>query len=175
MAACVRAPVPGLRHPGRVIDQEERSTAPAVVGAVAVGVAPLPFLAVYAGLFIAHGTFSPVIPPDITSSKQGELIAGIIAAVLFVIGVLSVAWLLNGRGRWLFLLAQAATLGTAIDFIVDETKGPTAIPWLLVVSSVCGLALGLSPAAARHVRERRGERRQRSNGQDTHAEFTANA
>jgi hypothetical protein len=132
-------------------DTSEPATASPVVAAVALGVAPLPFLAVYATLFIAHGTFSPVVPPDITSSKQGELVAGLIALALFVLGVLSVAWLLGGRRRWVYLLAQAATLGTAIDFIVDQTKGPTAVSWLLVVTSSCGLALGLTPAAARHI------------------------
>lgn len=167
-----------MRHPDRVIDRMDREdgveppTAPAVVGAVALGVAPLPFLAVYAALFIAHGTFSPVVPPDITSSKQGELVAGLIALALFVIGVLSVAWLLGGRRRWMYLLAQAATLGTAVDFIVDQTKGPTAVSWLLVVTSSLGLVLALTPAAARHVAWHRSARRARHGPDAESAELT---
>ena len=46
---------------------------------MAAGVAPLPFLAVYAILFIARGTVLPVIPPDVGNSKGDELVAGLVA------------------------------------------------------------------------------------------------
>lgn len=64
-------------------DDDERDTPPVVVAAVALGAAPLPFLAVYAVLFLTHGSVHPVQPPDITSSTSGEFIAGCVAALLF--------------------------------------------------------------------------------------------
>ena len=105
--------ITGLRtYPRAVRDEDDdpREAPPTVVGATAAGVAPLPFLAVYAVLFISHGSFHPVVPPDITTTKHGELVAGFIALGLFIVEALSVLWLMNGRRRWLFVLTQAATL-----------------------------------------------------------------
>ena len=56
-----------------VDDDESRDAPPVVIGAVAAGVAPLPFLAVYAVLFISRGTVHPVTPPDVGNSKTTEL------------------------------------------------------------------------------------------------------
>ena len=41
----------------------------AVIGSIAAAVGPLPFLLVYSVIFIAHGFFYPVQPPDITSTR----------------------------------------------------------------------------------------------------------
>ncbi|GAB2462246.1 hypothetical protein [Jatrophihabitans fulvus] len=122
-----------------------------VVGAVSIGTAPLPFLAVYATLFILHGTISPAHPPDITDSQTGELIAGIVAAVLFV--ALSVAlWMfLGGRRRWPAALGEAAVLGTTIWFLTDETKGGAMISALLLLTSLVSLVLSFAPDGWRHV------------------------
>ena len=95
-------------------DDIDRDAPPVVIGAVAAGVAPLPFLAVYAVLFIARGTVHPVTPPDVGNSKTTELIAGLIALALFIIGSLAAFWLLDGRRRWLFVVCQAALLATSI-------------------------------------------------------------
>ncbi len=94
-----------------------------MIGAVAAGVAPLPFLAVYAVLFIVRGTVHPVTPPDIGNSKTAELIAGLIALALFIIGSLAALWLLDGRRRWLFVACQVALLATSVYFIVDRNSG----------------------------------------------------
>lgn len=132
-------------------DDEPRATPPAVVGAVAVGTAPLPFLAVYAVLFIIHGGIHPVAPPDVTTTAHGELVAGIVALVLFVLVLVSLLWLLNGRRRWPFAIVQLAVLGTAFDFVLDATKGGTSVSILLIVTSLIALGCGFAPQAWEHV------------------------
>lgn len=130
---------------------EERETPPAVVGAVAVGCAPLPFLAVYAVLFIVHGTVHPVVPPDIGNSKGDELSAGLVALAAFVVCALSTYWFLDGRRRWLFAAFQALVLATAIDFVVDSTKGSPDIPILLSITALIALVLAFLPPSWQHV------------------------
>jgi hypothetical protein len=128
-----------------------RETPGAVVGAVALGTAPVPFLGVYAIMFIVHGGFHHVIPPDITSSARGELWAGIITLALFVVALVVLFWMYNGTRRWPFALAQLAVLGTAIDFLLDETKGGPAVSVVLAGSSAVALVLAFAPASWRHM------------------------
>lgn len=118
-----------------------------MIGSIALGVGPLPFLAIYAVLFIAHGFIYPVQPPDITGSRLGEGIAGIVCAAFFVIGTLVIFWFLNARRRWPFVIAQLATLGTSIDFVVDATKGPREVSLLLALTSLVAVTLALVPAS----------------------------
>lgn len=134
------------------VDHDESRDAPAVViGAVAAGVAPLPFLAVYAVLFISRGTVHPVTPPDIGNSKTTELIAGLVALALFVIGALAALWLLDGRRRWLFVGCQLALLATSIDFIIDSSMGSRAVPVVLAVTSLIALVLAAHPTTWEHM------------------------
>lgn len=139
-------------------DDDPGEAPPAVVGATAAGVAPLPFLAVYAVLFISHGSFHPVVPPDITSTKHGELIAGLIALALLIVDLVSVIWLMNGRRRWLFLLTQLATLGTCAWFLSDRTTGSPILPVVLLVTSSVALVLALLPPSGAYVRRPRRRR-----------------
>ncbi|MGH8963333.1 MAG: hypothetical protein ACRDWT_19440 [Jatrophihabitantaceae bacterium] len=141
-------------------DDAPRPTAGPVVAAIALGVAPLPLLAVYSVLFIAHGTVHPVQPPDITGSKHGELLAGIIAVVLFVLVTLTLVWFLNRHRRWPFALGQLATLVTAVDFVIDSTTGPPGIPVLLAVTSLIALVICLLPVSGEHVHGPIGRRRE---------------
>ena len=67
------------------MDDDIGDAPPPVIWAVALGVAPLPFLAVYSVLFISRGTVHPVIPPDVGDSKGDELVAGLIALVLLAV------------------------------------------------------------------------------------------
>lgn len=143
------------------MSEEFKQTSSVVTSAVAASVAPLPFLGVYSVLFIARGAFRPVNPPDITSTPHGELAAGIIAFALLIVGVLATFWFLSGKRRWLFVLAQAATLGTAIGFVVDAASGPPGIPILLIATSALALGLALSPAANAHMRSHRKARKER--------------
>ncbi|MEP7178784.1 MAG: hypothetical protein ABI775_06825 [Pseudonocardiales bacterium] len=124
-----------------------REAPPAVIGAVAAGVAPAPFLAVYAVLFIAHGFFHPVQPPDITTTRTGEQIAGVVAAALLLAVVLTIFWFLNGRRRWPFVVGQFATLVTSIDFVLDPTTGSPAVPVVLALTSATALVLAFLPAS----------------------------
>lgn len=133
-------------------DDEPRDAPPVVIGAVAAGVAPLPFLAVYAVLFISRGTVHPVTPPDVGNSKTSELVAGLIALALFVIGWLAAYWLLDARRRWLFVICQLALLGASVYFIADRTSGSPAVPIVLTVTSVIALVLAALPATWQHLR-----------------------
>jgi hypothetical protein len=132
-------------------ENEDRDTPSAVVWAVATGTAPLPFLAVYAVMFIVHGGIHPVVPPDITDSTRGELIAGILALVLFVVAVVALLWMLNGRRRWPFVLVQLGMLATAVDFFVDVTKGGRTTSLVVAVAAVIALVCAFTPAAWEHV------------------------
>ncbi|HJQ43340.1 MAG TPA: hypothetical protein VJ831_09665 [Jatrophihabitantaceae bacterium] len=122
-----------------------------VIWSVALGVGPLPFLGVYSVLFIAHGFVYPVNPPDITSTQHGEGVSGIIAAVLFLLGVVFLWWYLNGKRRWPFVIGQLATFVTCVDFILDSTTGSPAVPLLLVVTSGVAIVLALLPAGWDHT------------------------
>ena len=128
-------------------EDEVRETPNVVVWAVAAGTAALPFLAVYAVMFIVHGGIHRVVPPDITSSSRGELIAGIIALALFVVDLISLFWMMNGRRRWPFLLVQLGMLATAIDFFIDVTKGGRFVSFVVALASLAGIVCALLPAA----------------------------
>jgi hypothetical protein len=136
-------------------DEADRPTATPVVFAIALGVAPLPFLAIYAVLFIAHGWLHHVTPPDITGSNRGELIAGLIALVLFVVVTVSISSFLNRHRRWFFGLCQLATLATAIYLFGTPTTGPSGIPLILIATSAISLAITVLPVSSRHVRASR--------------------
>jgi hypothetical protein len=128
-------------------DDEIRETPNAVVWAVAAGTAPLPFLAVYAVMFIVHGSVHRVVPPDITNSAHGELVAGIIALALFVIDIVALFWMMNGRRRWPFMLVQLGMLATAIDFFIDDTKGGRFVSFVVALAALAAVVCGLLPAA----------------------------
>lgn len=132
-------------------DDEDRETPPAVVGAVAAGTAPLPFLAVYATMFIVHGQFHHVIPPDVTSTDRGELLVGLLCLALFLLGLVTLVWLLNGRRRWPFVLLQAGLLGVAIDFLLDTTKSGPLVSALVGLTSLAAVVLCGHPQAWEHV------------------------
>jgi hypothetical protein len=148
-------------------DDEVRETPPAVVGAVAAGTAPLPFLAVYAVMFIVHGGFHPVVPPDITDSARGELIAGLIALVAFVIAVVALVWMLNGRRRWPFVLVQVAVLVTAVDLLLDDTESGRFISFVLGLAAAVALVLAFVGPSWEHVGRPRPQVGRRRGRQDS--------
>jgi len=128
-------------------DDEVRETPNPVIWAVAAGTAPLPFLAVYAVMFIVHGGFHRVVPPDITNSAHGELVAGIIALALFVIDIVALFWMMNGRRRWPFLIVQVGMLATAIDFFLDVTKGGRFVSFVVAVAALAAIVCALLPGS----------------------------
>jgi len=135
-------------------DEVPLETPGPVIGSIALGVGPLPFLAVYAVLFIVHGMFYPVQPPDITSTQTGEAVAGWISLALFLFGTLTLFWFLAGKVRWPFVLGQLATFATSVDFILDSTTGSPAVPSLLVLTSGLAVVLALVPASWEYMRHR---------------------
>jgi hypothetical protein len=137
---------PVVMHPVTMRNDYTHETPPAVTGAVACGVAPLPLLAVYAVVFLIHGSIHPVHPPDITSSTRGELIAGCIAVALIVVLAFGLLWLLNGKRRWPLAILQLASLATFADFVADPTKGGRLVAAVLVLTSVVSLALMFAPS-----------------------------
>jgi hypothetical protein len=145
-----------MRRVGKTVrtDDEVRDTPGAVVWAAAAGTAPLPFLAVYAVMFIIHGGIHPVAPPDITGSRQGELAVGVLALVLFVIALTAMLWLLGGRRRWPFVLVQSGMLGAAIDFLVDDTKGGRPISAVVAVAAAVALVCAVLPSAWEYFGQR---------------------
>lgn len=147
------------------VDDDMRETPPVVIGSVAAGVGPTPFLAVYAVLFIAHGFFRPVQPPDITTTRTGEGVAGVIAAVLLLAIVVTIFWFVSGRRRWPFVIGQLATLITSVDFLLDSTKGSPAVPVLLAATSAIALVLAVLPPSWDYVgvRVRPAERPSQAN------------
>ena len=96
-----------------------------------------------------------VAPPDVTGSNTGELVAGIIAAVAFLLVTLSIASFLNRRRRWFFALVQLAILAASIFLLRDPTTGPSGVPVLLLVTSSVSFGLALLPVSHRHVRASR--------------------
>lgn len=143
------------------MSEDFKQTAPLVTTAVAASITPLPFLAVYGVLFIARGAFRPPTPLDITTTPHGELAAGVVALLLLIFGILATYWFLSGKRRWPFVIAQAATLATAIDFVRDVTSGPSGIPIILIVSSSIAVVLAFTPPAFAHMRTHRPERKRR--------------
>jgi hypothetical protein len=132
-------------------DDAASQTPAAVVGAVAAGTTPLPFLAVYATMFIVHGGFHHVVPPDITGSNRDELLIGIGCAIAFALGTTSIVWLLNRYRRWPFVIVELALLVIAVDFFLDPTKGGRAVSGLVVLSSLLALVLAAHPQSWEHL------------------------
>ena len=144
-------------------DDEVRDTPGAVIWAVAAGTAPLPFLAVYAVMFIVHGGFHRVVPPDITNSAHGELVAGLIALALFVIDVVALFWMMNARRRWPFLIVQLGMLGTAIDFFLDVTKGGRFVSFVVALAALAAIVCALLPPSWEYFGRRVPRLRRRDN------------
>ena len=132
-------------------DDEVLATPDRVSWSVAAGVWPLPLLAVYAMLFLAHGLIYPVQPPDIGNSQAAEATAGFVALLLMVIGAVSIMWFLNRRRRWPFVLVQVGTLGAAIFFLVDPRTQSWAIPFVLALTSLTAIVLAFAPESAAYV------------------------
>jgi hypothetical protein len=133
------------------VSDDDRPTPGIVTGAVSVGTAPLPFLAVYTLLFLGHGLIHPVHPPDITSTQRGEVIAGCVTGVLFVLLCTSVIWFLNGSRRWPFAVLQLGVAATGAYFLADGTKGGPVISVLLALAALLSLVLAFAPDAWTHV------------------------
>jgi len=132
-------------------------TPPTVIGAVAAGTVVVPFLIVYSFLFIAHGAFVAVDQPDITDSRSGELLAGLIALGYLLVVLWGMGRLLNGWDRWVFAAGQLVTFGVALDFLLDSASGEPQVPAVVLGASLLALVLTCLPPSWHWVRTRGGE------------------
>jgi hypothetical protein len=132
-------------------EDEARETPPVVVAAVALGTAPLPIIGVYTVLFLVHGSVHPVQPPDVTTTKSGEFVAGWVALAIFILLTLALLWFLGARRRWPFVVMQLALLGTGIDFASDATKSGRFVSVLIAITCVIALVFAFAPQSWRHM------------------------
>jgi len=140
---------PGRSHPDRI---DPDRTPGLVIAAVAAATVVVPFLAVYAILFIAHGIFVVPEQPDITTSRHGEAYAGFVVGLFLGLVLWGMNRMLNGANRVVFWLAQAITAGVSGYLLLDNASGERQIPAVVLMASVLALALSAAPPVTRWVR-----------------------
>ena len=129
-----------------------------VIGAVAAGAVVVPFLMVYAFLFITRGAFVQVDQPDITSSRTGELIAGLVALCYLILVIWGMGRLLNGWDRWVFCAGQLITFGVALGLLLDASSGEPQVPAVVLAASLLALVLTFLRPSWDWVRTQGGRR-----------------
>ena len=134
-------------------DLDPNRTPGTVIGAVAAGNVVVPFLIVYAFLFIARGIFVSVSTPDITSSRTGEAIAGFVALIFLFFVFAGMGRLLNGRGRLVFLAGQAIVAVTSVWLLLDAASGEPEVPALTLIGALIALVLAVVPTSWAWVAE----------------------
>jgi len=139
-------------------ERDPRQTPGIVIGAVAAATVVVPFLIVYAFLFIARGVFVEVEQPDITSSRHGEAVAGLVATVFLVFVLWGMLRMLNGANRSVFWIGQAITLAGSVGFVLDSSSGDPQVPVVTAIASALAIALSLTPPASRWVASAGGDR-----------------
>ncbi|HST47881.1 hypothetical protein [Jatrophihabitans sp.] len=132
-------------------------TPPTVIGAVAAGTVVVPFLIVYAFLFIVHGAFVQPDQPDITGSRSGELVAGLVALAFLLLVLWGMGRLLNGYDRWVFVLGQLITAGAALDLLLDSASGEPQVPAVVLAAALLALVLTFLPPSWLWVASRGGQ------------------
>ncbi len=137
---------------------DENRTPATVIGAVAAGTVVVPFLIVYSFLFIARGGFVQVNQPDITGSRSGELVAGLIALAFLIFVLWGMGRLLNGWDRWVFLAGQVLALGVAVDFLLDSATGQPEVPAVVLCASLAAVVLACLPPSWLWVQTAGGQR-----------------
>ncbi len=139
-------------------EPDPRRSPATVIAAVAAATVVLPFLMVYAFLFLVRGLFVQVEQPDITGSRSGEAAAGVVALAFGILVVWGMISLLNGQHRIAFWAGQLITAGAAVFLLLDSSSGQPQVPAVLLVAALLALGLSISPASTRWVRTAGGER-----------------
>jgi hypothetical protein len=132
-------------------EPDPTSTPATVIGAVAAGTVVVPFLIVYSFLFIVRGGFVQVEQPDITGSRTGELIAGLIALAFLIAVAWGIGRLLDGRDRWAFLAGQVLTLAIAANFVLNSSYGGRPVSVVVLLAAALAVLLACLPASWRWV------------------------
>lgn len=128
-------------------ESDPTRTPPTVIAAVAAGTVVVPFLIVYSFLFIVRGGFVQVDQPDITGSRTGELVAGLIALAFLIFVLWGMGRLLNGWDRWVFLAGQLVTFGVALTLLLDSASGEPQVPAVVMMAALLAAVLTcLSPS-----------------------------
>jgi hypothetical protein len=117
----------------------ESDMPPSAIAAVSLGIAPVPFLGIYATLFILRGTILPVSPPDITSTRGGEALSGVVALVYLIAIIVGVYLFLTQRDRWLLLVGQLVCLVVSVEFVLHPSSGDPGVPILLGATSALSI------------------------------------
>jgi hypothetical protein len=138
-------------------EPDPQRTPPTVIGAVAAGTVVVPFLIVYSFLFIVRGGFVEVDQPDITSSRSGELVAGLIALGFLIFLLWGMGRLLNGWDRWVFVAGQVLTFGIALDLLLDAASGEPQVPAVVLGAALLALVLACLPPSWHWVQTRGGQ------------------
>lgn len=133
-------------------------TPPTVIGAVAAGTVVVPFLIVYSFLFIVRGAFVEVDQPDITGSRTGELVAGLVALCFLVLVLWGMGRLLNGWDRWVFCAGQLVTFAVALDLLLDASSGEPQVPAVVLGASLLAIVLACLPPSWQWVQTAGGQR-----------------
>lgn len=133
-------------------DEDPNRTPGVVIAAVAAATVVVPFLVVYAFLFIARGIFVTPEQPDITSSRHGEAFAGFIALLFLAFVLWGMGRMLNGYNRIIFWSGQLITAATAGYLLLDTSSGEPQVPIVVLVGAVLALILSITPPANRWVR-----------------------
>ena len=139
-----------------------------VIAAAAAATVVAPFLMVYAFLFLVHGLFVNVEQPDVTGSRHGEALAGLIALVFLFVVIIGIARLINGRDRWLLVVGQIVTAAVSILFLVDTSFGDRQVPAVVLLTSLAAVVLAVLPASWRWVATDGGERLPRHSAEPAH-------
>ena len=139
-------------------ERDPHQTPGIVIGAVAAATVVVPFLIVYAFLFVARGLFVQVEQPDITGSRHGEAVAGFIALAFLILVLWGMLRLLNGANRVVFWIGQLIALAGSVGFVLDSSSGEPQVPVVTAIAAALALALSLTPPASRWVATGGGER-----------------
>ena len=139
-----------------------------VIAAAAAATVVAPFLTVYAFLFLIHGLFVNVEQPDVTGSRHGEALAGLVALVFLFVVIIGIARLINGRDRWLLVAGQLVTAAVSVLFLIDTSFGDRQVPAVVLLTSLAAIVLAVLPASWRWVATDGGERLPRHSAEPAH-------
>ncbi|MDQ1721266.1 MAG: hypothetical protein QOI26_1000 [Pseudonocardiales bacterium] len=139
-------------------EPDPNRTPATVIGAVAAGTVVVPFLIVYSFLFIVRGGFVQTDQPDITGSRSGELVAGLIAFGFLLFVLWGMGRLLNGWDRWVFGAGQLLTFGVALDLLLDSASGEPQVPAVVLGASLLAVMLACLPPSWHWVATDGGQR-----------------
>jgi hypothetical protein len=139
-------------------EPDPTTTPGTVIAAVTAATVVVPFLIVYAFLFITHGLFVQVEQPDVTGSRAGEAVAGLLALAFLLVVLWGMLRLLNGRDRWVLIAGQLITFAVSLDFVLDASSGDPQVPAVLMLASALSIVLALLAPSRRWVRSAGGTR-----------------